>query len=331
MGEVAISSRKIGWSSATMFEPNAYAVYLAISFTFLLLFVGFVATDFYYTDDGISGRSANLAFLAVCGILMRGFGLVRTAAAIEAMAIMTGFALIMLVFCMMLAGTAQPLVDKSLIAIDRALGFDWLALHMLLRGNEIFFQCANLVYRALHWEPLLLVILLASFGHILQVWTFVTAWTIAVVITVAIFPFTPALGGFLYYGITPEDVSGLWIPGVWEWYDVMKPVREGTLRGLGANSVAGIVTFPSLHAAGAILLAYGFWQFRWLKWPMLILNIGVFLSSIVVGGHYLTDVIAGGLIAIVAILFTLKILKRPATKSPIRPSFQPQPASGRSD
>ena len=310
MGATTIKAREIGWSSASLFEPRARAVYLALCISFLSLFAGFSLTDFYYTDDGISERSAVLVVLAVCGILLRGFGLVRTAAALESMAIMTGFAIVMLLGCMMLAGTARPLADHSLIAIDRALGFDWLAFHMLLRGNEVFFQCANVVYRALHWQPLLLVILLAYFGRILQLWVFVTAWVIAVIITVMIFPFTPALGGFLHYGITPDDVRGLWIPGVWEWYDVMQPVREGTLRGLGANSVAGIVTFPSLHAAGAMVLAYGFWQFRWLKWPMLVLNIGVFLSSIVVGGHYLVDVIAGALIAILAIWLSLLVTRQ---------------------
>lgn len=331
MGEAAINARKVGWSSASMFEPNAYAVYIALFLGFFLLCAGFALTDFYYTDDGITNRSAALAGLAVCGILTRGFGLARLAAAMEALAIMAAFAMVILLGSMMLAGAARPMVDKSLIAIDRALGFDWLALHMALRGDEIFFERASMVYRALHLQPMLLILLLAFTERIAQLWVFVTAWVLAVIITVIIFPFTPAVGGFLYHGITPDDVHGLWIKGVWEWYDIMQPVREGTLRGLGANSVTGIVTFPSFHAAGAVLLAYGFWQFRWLKWPMLVLNIGVFLSSIVVGGHYLIDVIAGGLIAIVAILFSSKILKRTFATRPISSVFQPQPATGRSD
>lgn len=331
MNITEISARKVGWSPVSMFEPNAYPLYIALCFSFILLCAGFAATDFYYTDDGITERCVILAVLAVCGILLRGFGFVRTAAGLEAMAIMTGFALIMLLGCMMLAGTARPLVDKSLITIDRALGFDWLAFHMSLRGNELFFQYANLVYRALHWQPLLLVVLLASFGRILQVWVFLTAWIIAVIITIMIFPFTPALGGFLYYGITPDDVSGLWIPGVWEWYDVMRPVREGTLRGLGANSVAGIVTFPSLHAAGAMLLAHSFWQFRRLRWPMLILNIGVFISSIIVGGHYLADVIAGSFVAILAIRLTAMMLKRSLEEASVMSASQSKSVTGKSD
>lgn len=310
MGAAAIKTRKVGWSSASMFEPKARAVYLALCISFLSLCLGFVVTDFYYTDDGTTNRCVALAGLAICGISARGFGLIRIAAAMEALATMYGFANVMLLGSMMLAGTARPFVDETLIAIDRALGFDWLALHLLLRGNEIFFERASLIYRALHWQPMLLILMLAITGRISQLWVFITAWMLAILTTVAIFPFTPALGGFLYHGITPDEVQGLWITGVWEWYDIMKPVREGTLRGLGANSVTGIVTFPSFHAAGAVLLAYGFWQFRWLKWPMLVLNIGVFLSSIVVGGHYLVDVIAGALIAILAIWLSLLIARQ---------------------
>lgn len=310
MGAAAIKTRKVGWSSASMFEPKAGAVYLVLCLSFLLLCLGFVVTDFYYTDDGITNRSVALAGLAICGILTRGFGLIRIAAAMEAMATMYGFAIVMLLGSMMLAGTARPFVDNGLIAMDRALGFDWLALHLLLRGDEIFFERASLVYRALHWQPMLLILMLAITGRISQLWVFITAWMLAILTTVAIFPFNPALGGFLHHGITPDEVQGLWITGVWEWYDIMKPVREGTLRGLGANSVTGIVTFPSFHAAGAVLLAYGFWQFRWLRWPMLVLNIGVFLSSIVVGGHYLVDVIAGALIAILAIWLSLLIARQ---------------------
>ena len=63
----------------------------------------------------------------------------------------------------------------------------------------------------------------------------------------------------------------------------------------------GIITFPSVHTAVATLLIAGFWKTR-LALPMLMLNGLMIVSTLPVGRHYVVDLLAGGLIALAAIL-----------------------------
>ncbi len=237
---------------------------------------------------------------------------------------MAGFALPIFLACALLAATGNPLIDSQLIAIDRLLGFDWLLLNELLKGYPSVFKYGEIVYLTLRWQPTILLLLLAVMLRHQHLWQYITAWFVTLVIALAIFPFTPAVGGFIHYGIDHNDLPYLSEASISGWHDIFESVRNGDVTKLGSNTITGIVTFPSFHAAGAVLLAYGYMAIKWIRWPMLILNIGLFFSSIIIGGHYLVDVIAGGLIAVVAIL----IVKRLPY---LRDEDQPQPAPDRSD
>jgi membrane-associated phospholipid phosphatase len=74
---------------------------------------------------------------------------------------------------------------------------------------------------------------------------------------------------------------------------------------LALGVASGIVTFPSMHAAIAILCGWGLWKTRWLRWPSIAANSLMFSSAITHGGHY---VIAGGLLAIATILLLSRYL-----------------------
>ena len=62
----------------------------------------------------------------------------------------------------------------------------------------------------------------------------------------------------------------------------------------------GIITMPSVHTAVAILLIAGFWKTP-LALPITILNLLMIASTLPVGRHYVVDLLAGGLLAILAI------------------------------
>jgi membrane-associated phospholipid phosphatase len=63
----------------------------------------------------------------------------------------------------------------------------------------------------------------------------------------------------------------------------------------------GVVCFPSFHVIWAILCAYGLWGFRPLRVPVAIFSGLIILSTMTTGWHFFVDVLAGGLLAIVAI------------------------------
>src|SRR5439155_17310083 len=77
---------------------------------------------------------------------------------------------------------------------------------------------------------------------------------------------------------------------------------EGTLRRLDLLGLAGIVTFPSFHAASAVLYAWAFWPVVWAR-PIAILANGMMMAATPIdGGHYFIDLIAGIAIAVPAIM-----------------------------
>jgi membrane-associated phospholipid phosphatase len=68
------------------------------------------------------------------------------------------------------------------------------------------------------------------------------------------------------------------------------------------SNLDGIVTFPSFHAAAAVLLAWAASGIPFLRYPMIALNFLMLISAIPIGGHYAIDVIAGSLVAAVSIV-----------------------------
>jgi membrane-associated phospholipid phosphatase len=77
----------------------------------------------------------------------------------------------------------------------------------------------------------------------------------------------------------------------------------------------GVVTFPSFHAAAAILLGWGFWALRWIRWPAVALNIAMFLAAVPIGGHYVADILAGAAAAVLAIKVAVILDRGTLTRS----------------
>ncbi len=128
------------------------------------------------------------------------------------------------------------------------------------------------------------------------------ALTIALVLCIFIFPFCPALGGYAYFGIGREIVPYVPDLSAWRYPEVLQGVRDGRIDELGMKTLEGIVAMPSFHASAALILGWGFWSSRLLRWPFLLLNLAMLVSSVPIGGHYIVDVLAGAAVGWFAIL-----------------------------
>jgi hypothetical protein len=65
--------------------------------------------------------------------------------------------------------------------------------------------------------------------------------------------------------------------------------------------LAGIVTFPSFHAASAVIFLWALWSVCWMR-PIAAITMGAMLIvTPFVGGHYFTDIIAGIAVAVISI------------------------------
>lgn len=75
----------------------------------------------------------------------------------------------------------------------------------------------------------------------------------------------------------------------------------GLVRAAAASGDSPGTAFPSSHVAGALTAAWlGFrWHARWVAWAQLALALGVAVSTVYTGNHYVIDALSGILLAVV--------------------------------
>jgi membrane-associated phospholipid phosphatase len=86
--------------------------------------------------------------------------------------------------------------------------------------------------------------------------------------------------------------------------------RDGTIINISRLAPTGLVTFPSFHAAGAVLLAWAVSHIPYLRLPGLLLSILMLAATPLHGSHFLTDVLAGMILAALSIAMTGLLLSK---------------------
>ena len=242
------------------------------------------------------------AAVGITGLLLRTHGRwLRIADVAEVAGALGLLAVFVPLLTCMLARTGAPLADLRLIAWDAALGFDWLRLVSLLEDQQTLTLVLCHAYASLMQQPTVLLVVLGLAGLTHRLQQFVLAWAVALVATVLVFPFLPAVGGYLHHGLTPADFPFIRVPAPFMYGKVLLAARDGSMSELGIVALEGIVAFPSFHTAAAILLAWGFWGVRLVRWPALALNVVMIASCPFIGAHYIVDLIAGAALACGAI------------------------------
>jgi membrane-associated phospholipid phosphatase len=83
--------------------------------------------------------------------------------------------------------------------------------------------------------------------------------------------------------------------------EIVLALRDKTLGTIDFEAVNGIISFPSMHAAVAIIVPYTLRWNRWIFEPIAVLDSVMLASAVPSGNHYLADVIAGVAVAVLAI------------------------------
>lgn len=228
------------------------------------------ASAFY----GISRRSRRLSEMGYYGALWIGFSALG--------AILTYLA----------AYIPGPLYDAQFAELDGAIGFSWPVWFELTRASIGLDTLLLLAYHSLFVQILGSIIVFAHTERTSRnrelFWTAV----IALVITSAVSNVFPAAGTFYHFNI--ELARAIHLPHLLD-------LLAGTQAVFSFNDMQGIVTFPSYHAALAIIFIYVHRGHRVLFPAITALNVLMLLSTPSHGGHYLADVIAGCIVALVAI------------------------------
>lgn len=203
-------------------------------------------------------------------------------------------------------GTLQ---DHALDHFDKAIGFDWRALLAWMDDHPQLHAVLRAIYLSLMVQSAAAVIALGFAAHFLWLRLFLCAFLMAALISIAVSAFMPALGTWAYYHITPADHPHIDpvlknIPAL-----IIDSLRSGAARQLLGLGAEGIITFPSLHAALAVILIVAFWPFALVRWVALLLNVTMLLATPVEGAHFLADVVAGLGVAGIALVLPLALCR----------------------
>jgi membrane-associated phospholipid phosphatase len=150
-------------------------------------------------------------------------------------------------------------------------------------------------------QAVVVVLSLALIGRLKELRIFMLSFAIAALITIAISALVPAEGVWGYYRLHAAAYPDI-VPATRELHlPVFHGLRDGTFRTLMATGAEGIITFPSLHAALALLLAVALWPVPVLRWIGVAINLVMLISIPVDGGHYFIDMLAGLAVAVVSL------------------------------
>jgi hypothetical protein len=234
-----------------------------------------------------------LLSLALCVMLaLRGFALRRGALMAEYFGLTAGATVafgILSYICM--AHGAAPLADGMLQRIDTALGFDWLYWYRVMLAHQRAALAFQFVYNSLVYQGLYFGLLLALLDRKAQLREMFWLVFVAGLFTSAGAYLWPALGPFKEFGLESNG----------DFLGPMTHLRSGHNLTFALREMTGVVSFPSFHTTMALAYIYGFRRTGPIGILIAILNIGMLVTIPFFGGHYLADMIAGALVAVMSL------------------------------
>jgi hypothetical protein len=221
------------------------------------------------------------------------------------------------------AGTALPLQDASLHAVDQALGLDWRGYLAFVNDRPLLSALLAKAYAMIGSQILIVPLVLAALGRFCRLQQYIMALALTLIATTVISIIVPAIGVYYQLGLAAADHPNI-VPG--GYLDTLRDlplIRDGSLRHLDLFSLAGVVTFPSFHAAAAVLYAWALWPVRWVRLVVLVVNAAMLASTPVGGGHYFIDIVAGVAVTWLAIVAAGRLRQSVVARLHPQPETEP--------
>jgi hypothetical protein len=183
------------------------------------------------------------------------------------------------------------LYDDEFVVLDSILGFDWLSYYQFFTSGKIIAFVLMVAYYSMVPQILFAVLYFSHSREYARNDELFWTASISLGITSVLSGILPAAGALYYYRIGLDHAVHL--------HDFFA-LRDRTVTTFVLSHMEGIVTFPSFHTACAILLMYVYRGTR-IFFPVVWLNMLLLLSTPIFGGHYLVDMVGGGVVALLSI------------------------------
>lgn len=232
----------------------------------------------------------------------------------EYVAFFMAMALIGAVSTYPLAALSQGWADAWLQRTDEALHFDWLAWYRASADHRSLQLLGTAAYQSIYVIPAALLAAFAIRGQRREAHRFLAGFWLAAILTLALYCLMPALGplSYLWKGPIP------YMPASAIWQETLiPPLRAHRISLVNLNELRGLVSAPSFHTASGVLYIATAWRCANLRWPLISLSVAMLLSVPVEGTHYLTDMLIGAAVALVALFLAARLVERFAVPQPL--------------
>lgn len=229
-------------------------------------------------------------------------------------------------FSYVAGATAWPLQDHTFLAIDRALGMDPEMIARFVDQHDPLADWLARFYGLIKWPLLGIPIVLCLTSRLVRLQMFVFAFSMTLIVTIAISALVPAVGTFYGLQISPSQFPSLDVSMYAAQLRDIMALRDGSLRHLEVFKLAGIVSFPSFHAASGILYMWALWPVRRIGGIAVALNLLMISATPVIGAHYMIDVLGGIALAAVS-AFLVRYFRELAVPSPLAAEAAQSPAA----
>ncbi len=211
----------------------------------------------------------------------------------------------------------MPLADTLLDRLDKSLGFDWHAFISFVDGHGLLAYLLGLAYQSFAYQLMILPLIPILMGRPERAYRMMLNFAVICYMISLITIWFPAIGTYGTYGVTAESLQNINAYFGYAFLEQFHEVRNNPAFVFSISHVAGIVTFPSGHAAIAALCAWCAWPWKAFRYPALILNIGMALSAISNANHYMVDVLSGVTVTALCIALTTWLMA-PKSRSEIQ-------------
>ncbi|MEN6542798.1 phosphatase PAP2 family protein [Parvibaculum sp.] len=277
-----------------------------ICLTVALIDVALIGTlDFSIKADWTLLRSAALlAILAGFTIwYARRPSTYRLAVCTSAIIYLAIYSIAVVLMSYLFAAADMPLADATFVHADRALGFDWMGWLSWVNEHPRLGTILAYAYQSSMPQVACVLVLLAFTDRHEHLSEFLTLFWLTTVTTITISALLPAIGAYEYFQPARHLYENLAPSGGIAHIDQVLGLRNGTNRVVDLANLNGLVAFPSFHTQLAVITTWAFWRVPFVRYPAATLNGLVVMSTPTQGGHYLVDILAGGSLAILFILF----------------------------
>lgn len=234
----------------------------------------------------------------------------RLSSALNGTGLIVAFAAVAAPLSYIAASAGLPLQDRLFDVADRAIGLNWRDLLHWMNNASALHPLFGLAYQSFTVQASVAILALAFSGRIATLRVFTLAFMVATIVTIVISALLPAEGVWGYYNLNAADYPAIH-PVTRELHlPIFHGLRDGSYRALTAIGASGIITFPSLHAAVALLFIFALWPVPVLRWLSLVVNVIMIAATPVDGGHYFIDVVAGLALAAVCWVGAAAVVER---------------------